>query len=170
MPHKVIGVGPALEPIPLLPTEQVIFSVHPSLVPLVAFLAVVLGVGGGLAYLFFRLDPGTTFGRPELTMILVLITAVVGFLVALIIFLNWLNTIYSLTNLRVQLEFGILGERTKSIDNSDIQAVQVDQGILGRIFNYGDVSVRSAQQAITIDFATIGSPTQRGEQIQEEIT
>jgi len=168
MPHTVIGVGPALEPIPLLPSERVIFSVHPSLVPLITFLSLILLVGGGLATAFFFLGVAAIIGRPQLAPLLVLIPAVAGFLVALVVFLNWLNTIYTLTDLRVQVEFGILGERTKSIDNRDIQSVQLDQGLLARIFNYGDIVIRSAQQPVVIDYLTISSPKERTQQIQEQ--
>jgi len=168
MPHKIVGVGPALDPVPLLPAERVIFSVHPSLVPLFALLLVILGVGTGLSLLFLVLNPAAALGFPQFGTIVTFTPVVVGVLVALVIFLNWVNTIYTLTDLRVQWEFGILGERVRSIDNSDIQAVQTDQGLLGKIFNYGDISVRSAQQPIPIDFTQISGPSLRAQQIIAE--
>ena len=168
MPHKIIGVGPALDPVPLIPGEQVIFSVHPSLVPLFFLLILVLGAGAAISFFFFTTNIATDLGLSQFATIVTFAPIVVASLVAFIIFLNWLNTIYILTDLRVQWEFGILGERVRSIDNSDIQAVQTDQGLVGRIFNYGDVSIRSAQQPIPIDFTQIGSPNERAQQIIAE--
>jgi uncharacterized membrane protein YdbT with pleckstrin-like domain len=169
MPHTVVAVGPSSDPVPLLPGETVIFSVHPHLLPLIFLVTLLLLIGGGISYFLFTTNYLIFLGLPvQYKLIVSTIPTIVVLLVALLLFLGWVNTIYTLTDLRLQWEFGILGKRAKNIGNTDIQAVQVDQGIIGRIFGYGDVITRSAQQPIAIEFSTIGSPGQRAEQIQEQ--
>jgi uncharacterized membrane protein YdbT with pleckstrin-like domain len=165
MPHRIVGVGPAVDPIPLLPGEHIIFSVHPSLVPLLFLAAVILGIGVGIGYFFLTTDIIIWLGilqyRGQLAM------AAFGITLFLVItfFLSWLNTIYTLTDRRVQWEFGILGEKQRSIDVSDIQAVETNQTLLGQIFNFGDIRIRSAQQPIPVDFVQIGQPVNRANEI-----
>lgn len=169
MPHTVVAVGPASDPVPLLPGETVIFSVHPHLLPLIFLTTLIILIGAGIGYFFFTSGFLAILRLPSQYLFIVsIVPVIVALLLALVLFLGWVNTLYTLTDLRLQWEFGIFGKRAKNIGNADIQAVQVDQGIIGRIFNYGDVLTRSAQQPIAIEFATIGSPGQRAEQIQEQ--
>lgn len=170
MPHKIVAVGPSADPIPLLPGEATIFSVHPSVVPMLTLIFAVLAIGFGISYFFFTVNIAALLGFPQYQLIIGLVPFTIALIVTFIIFLTWLNTIYTLTSIRVQWEFGIFGQRNRSIANMDIQAVQVDQGFVGKIFNYGDVSVRSAQQPIPIDFIQISSPRVRAEQIEDEAT
>ena len=165
MSHRVVAVGPAVDPVPLLTDEQVIFSVHPSLLPVVALVVGIVLAGGLLSVLFEAIGIADTLGVPSFRQLGIVLPLLVAGLVSLLVFLNWLNTIYTLTTLRVQWEFGILGEQVRNIATGDIEAVQVDQGLIGRIFNFGDIVIRSAAQPIPIRFVQITSPGRRAEQI-----
>jgi uncharacterized membrane protein YdbT with pleckstrin-like domain len=48
------------------------------------------------------------------------------------------------TNKRVIAKFGFISRRTVEIKLSKVESMQVEQGILGRIFNFGSLVVAGA--------------------------
>ena len=71
-------------------------------------------------------------------------------------FHRW-TTETDVTNLRVVHKTGFIKRRTFEISLDKVESVDVNQSILGRIFNYGDVTVRGVGEgAETIK--TIASP------------
>ncbi len=61
------------------------------------------------------------------------------------------------TNLRVVHKTGFITRKTFEISLDKVESVDVDQTILGRIFNYGDVTIRGVGEG-TERIATIASP------------
>ena len=71
-------------------------------------------------------------------------------------FHRW-TTETDVTNMRVVHKTGFIKRRTFEMSLDKVESVDVNQSILGRIFNYGDVTVRGVGEgAETID--TIASP------------
>jgi uncharacterized membrane protein YdbT with pleckstrin-like domain len=71
-------------------------------------------------------------------------------------FHRW-TTETDVTNMRVVHKTGFIQRRTFEMSLDKVESVDVNQSILGRIFNYGDVTVRGVGEgAETI--ATIASP------------
>ena len=71
-------------------------------------------------------------------------------------FQRW-TTETDVTNMRVVHKTGFIKRRTFEMSLDKVESVDVNQSILGRIFNYGDVTVRGVGEgAETID--TIASP------------
>jgi uncharacterized membrane protein YdbT with pleckstrin-like domain len=71
-------------------------------------------------------------------------------------FHRW-TTETDVTNLRVVHKTGFIKRQTFEMSLDKVESVDVNQSILGRIFNYGDVTVRGVGEgAETID--TIASP------------
>lgn len=62
----------------------------------------------------------------------------------LIAFIRWWTTELAITNKRVIAKFGLISRKTVEISLHKIESIQVDQGILGRIFNFGSIVVAGA--------------------------
>ena len=58
--------------------------------------------------------------------------------------LRVLTTELAITNKRVIAKFGLIRRNTVEIKLQRIESIQVDQGVLGRIFNFGSVVVAGA--------------------------
>lgn len=65
----------------------------------------------------------------------------VGLLVLLAVYLNKISTDLAITNKRVIAKFGFIRRSTIEINLHKIESIQVEQGLLGRIFNYGSLVV-----------------------------
>ncbi|MEE9141051.1 MAG: PH domain-containing protein [Alphaproteobacteria bacterium] len=68
-------------------------------------------------------------------------TLAVGFLLFVKAWITWISTEMAITSRRVIAKFGFIRRRTYEIDRSKVESVKVDQSILGRIFDYGTVTV-----------------------------
>jgi uncharacterized membrane protein YdbT with pleckstrin-like domain len=58
--------------------------------------------------------------------------------------ITYYTTELAITNKRVVAKFGLIRRNTVEMNISKVESIQVDQGILGRIFNYGSVLVAGA--------------------------
>jgi uncharacterized membrane protein YdbT with pleckstrin-like domain len=56
-------------------------------------------------------------------------------------FRRWVTEI-AVTNLRVILKRGFIRRHTIEMNMDKVESVDVDQSLLGRLFNYGDITVR----------------------------
>ena len=111
-----------------------------------------------VALVLFLLSRQTT---TEIIVLLCLAASAVVALVALYWTLTaWFHrwtTETDVTNMRVVHKTGFIKRRTFEMSLDKVESVDVNQSILGRIFNYGDVTVRGVGEgAETID--TIASP------------
>lgn len=59
-------------------------------------------------------------------------------------YLKYISTEIAITNKRVIAKFGFISRKTTEISIDRIESIQVDQGIWGRIFNYGSLVVSGA--------------------------
>lgn len=58
--------------------------------------------------------------------------------------IRYLSTELAITNKRVIAKFGFISRTTIEINIQKIESIQVNQGILGRIFNFGSIIVSGA--------------------------
>lgn len=65
----------------------------------------------------------------------------VGLLVLLAVYLNKISTELAITDKRVIAKFGFIRRSTVEISLHKIESIQVEQGLLGRMFNYGSLLV-----------------------------
>jgi uncharacterized membrane protein YdbT with pleckstrin-like domain len=97
----------------------------------------------------------------ETPMLLCLSLAVISALVALYWMLKaWFHrwtTETDVTNLRVVHKEGFIKRQTFEMSLDKVESVDVNQTILGRILNYGDVTIRGVGEGEK-DIATIASP------------
>jgi len=68
----------------------------------------------------------------------VLAAAVLWFLVK---YVDYASSEFAVTNKRVIIKVGVLRRRTVEMLNTKVEAVSVNQGILGRILGYGNIVV-----------------------------
>lgn len=67
-----------------------------------------------------------------------------GLAFLLVAYLRYKTTELAVTNKRVIAKFGFISRRTVEINVSKVESIQVQQGILGRIFNYGSLVISGA--------------------------
>jgi len=67
-----------------------------------------------------------------------------GLLLWLIAFIRYKTTELAFTNKRVIAKFGFISRRTVELNLSKAESVQVNQGVFGRVFNFGTLIVSGA--------------------------
>ena len=137
----------------LQPGEKVLYSTNAHWIFYMSAIAAWI-----VALLLFLLSRQTT---TESIVLLCLAASAVVALVALYWTLRaWFHrwtTETDVTNMRVVHKTGFIKRRTFEMSLDKVESVDVNQSILGRILNYGDVTVRGVGEgAETID--TIASP------------
>lgn len=67
-----------------------------------------------------------------------------GIVFLVIAWVRYKTTELAITNRRVIAKFGFISRRTVEINIAKVESIQVDQGILGRIFDYGTLLIAGA--------------------------
>ena len=67
-----------------------------------------------------------------------------GLIFLVMAYIRYKTTELAITSRRVIAKFGFISRRTVEINISKVESIQVDQGILGRIFNYGTLVISGA--------------------------
>ena len=65
----------------------------------------------------------------------------VGLLSALVAWVRQVTSEFAVTTRRVIVKTGFLSRRTIELNMSKVESIQVDQGIIARILNYGTITV-----------------------------
>lgn len=138
-------------------TETDVFRVRPSFVP---FLFMIIGIGlliGFIALMFFGVS-------------LAIAAAViaVGVFAIFIILLAFFTTQYALTTEKVHIRRGIIATYHEDIEVNRVSSIELHQGVIGRILNYGDIVIDGDSPNSRIIFKQIGGPRFRHEQIEHE--
>ena len=85
-------------------------------------------------------DVGTSWR--ELVLIAALILGVIALYLLLRAWVARTTTELVATDRRVIFKHGLIRRHTAEMNMEKVESVQVDQGIMGRIFNYGTITVR----------------------------
>lgn len=67
-----------------------------------------------------------------------------GFILLLIAFIRYKTTELAFTNKRVIAKVGFISRQTVELNISKVESIQVHQGILGRIFDFGTIIISGA--------------------------
>jgi len=67
-----------------------------------------------------------------------------GLVLWLIAYIRYKTTELAITNKRVIAKFGFVKRRTIELNINKVESIQVDQYVLGRIFNYGSLVISGA--------------------------
>jgi uncharacterized membrane protein YdbT with pleckstrin-like domain len=110
----------------LIPDEQVVFRTRLHLI--IFFIPIVLLAISVCLFVY----------TVPLAAESVLAVAVLWFLVK---YVDYASSEFAVTNKRVIIKVGVLRRRTVEMLNTKVEAVSVNQGILGRILGYGNIVV-----------------------------
>lgn len=145
--------------------EKIIFKTRPHWL-IILTPEVVLAILGVLIVRYLRtILPGQ---MPGVRRLHVLFSASWSFVMIIILF-DWICTGYSLTNLRLIEERGIIGRRMVSIGLDKVQDVTCRFGVWGRIFGFGDIEIESAGTYGKIIFRFISEPLRRWGEMKKAI-
>jgi len=67
-----------------------------------------------------------------------------GLVIFLLVYLQYISTELAFTNKRVIAKFGFISRQTVELNIQKVESLQVTQGILGRIFNFGTIVISGA--------------------------
>ena len=68
----------------------------------------------------------------------------IGLIFLVVAYVRYKTTELAITSKRVIVKFGFISRRTVEININKVESIQVDQGILGRVFNYGTLVISGA--------------------------
>lgn len=68
----------------------------------------------------------------------------IGLVIWLVAYLRYKTTELAVTNKRVIAKFGFISRQTIELNLNKVESIQVHQGILGRIFNFGSLVISGA--------------------------
>lgn len=139
----------------LLTNEQVL---HRAYLSRTVFIAPTLLVFAGLATFAFG-------GGVALAGVAVLMVGLYGWIKA---FIRYKTSEFGVTNKRVIMKVGLVRRTSVEIVLNKVESVSVDQGIVGRVFNFGSVAVVGTGG--THDpFHRIAAPMQFRRAVQEQL-
>ena len=130
--------------------------VHRARRHLLAFLRPALLLLAAIVFTAFKLWPvGAVLGG-------------IGLLYLGVTWVNWLSTEYAVTNMRVVMKRGLLQRETMETLILKVESVDVRQGVLGRMLDYGDVVLHGTGGTAEL-FSTIAAPLQFRRHVQEQV-
>ena len=122
----------------LQPGEKVLYSTNAH------WMFYLPAMGAWVAALILVALSGMTAAVPILTLACLGASAVIGLIALYLTFKAWFHrwtTETDVTNMRVVHKAGFIKRRSFEMALDKIESVDVDQSILGRLLNYGDVTV-----------------------------
>jgi len=127
----------------LLPEEKILFVggitpaifLSPGAVAILFILVYLKAIG----LLNSPMGSSSFIGSLYLIASLLLLFSTIGLLVRCFIAI-W-TTEYAVTNKRIIKKTGLISRKTKEIYLSHVESISIDQGILGRIFNFGTIVI-----------------------------
>lgn len=126
----------------LMPDEEAVYRTKPHWIIFTAPLGWLI-----LALLILFLGPRynignfAVLGKYTLTDILGFLALIAAFFSALGAFINYATSEYGITNRRILMKIGFIRRLSLEILLSRVESIQVYQGIMGRLFNYGTIVV-----------------------------
>lgn len=99
----------------------------------------------------------------------VLVSGLSLLLLAVVVYLEWVNNRLVVTNLKVTRQRGIIGKTIVEIELNQIQDIKISFGILGRIFGFGTIEIESAGTFGKVVFQGIPSPESVKNKVEKEV-
>jgi uncharacterized membrane protein YdbT with pleckstrin-like domain len=79
-------------------------------------------------------------------------TIIIPIIILVIIYLQKSSTIYAITNKRVIGRTGFISEDFKSSTFKHITSLRIKQGIIGKLFNFGNIIVDTSGSGLGVEF------------------
>jgi len=103
--------------------------------------------GSGIGVVFVIVAGGLAFGR----------------------WLAWISSEFAVTNKRVLIKVGFIRRHSLELLLQKVEGIGVDQGILGRVFDYGTIIV-TGTGGTKEPFKNIAAPLEFRKQVQSRVT
>jgi len=87
---------------------------------------------------------------------------------AFVIWIYFISSEFGITNHRVVVKEGFIKRKTMEVLLNRVESIQVEQGIMGRILNYGTVTICGTGGA-SDPFEKIRAPLQFKRQVQQQL-
>ncbi len=98
-----------------------------------------------------------------------LLSAVIVIILWLYSFIYFKTSEFGVTNKRVLFKTGFIGRNSLEVFLTQVEAIEINQGIFGRLLNYGAVIVKGSGGSAN-SFFQINNPLEFKKKIQEQIT
>lgn len=121
----------------------------------------------GLRFLDIQFD--SEFSLSPLSLIKSLFFIVIEIGVAGLIILQWISNYYILTSNEVKHITGIISKREINYSLENIQSVSFEQGLLGRILNFGNVKIFSPALQQELFLTEVSNPSKIVENIKQAL-
>lgn len=108
------------------------------------------------------------FGKHEAVKILGALLVVIGVLGIINAYVRASSTEFAVTNRRIMIKTGIAKRRLVELQLNRSEGLIIDQGIIGRIFNYGTIIIRSGG-TMEETFSPVADPYEFKRQINNAI-
>jgi uncharacterized membrane protein YdbT with pleckstrin-like domain len=148
--------------------ERIIFRLRPTLIFVAIWYlmaAAVLLVAAAVAGMLK--SQGALNGNQAL--LLILIVALVAFSVPAYKHILWHREVYTLTNHKLEMRYGLIAKTIRNIPLRNIQDVTVTSSIWERLINIGDIVIDSASESGKIRLSNIHRPERYADMILEEL-
>jgi|GEM_PF-4610394 len=89
-----------------------------------------------------------------------LIELVIYIVMVVYMLLSWSKHYYVINSQAVLMYDGIIFSKSKSYDMAGVESIEVDQGLIGKIFNFGTLKLFNPRLAKEITFHRIPDPNQ----------
>ena len=96
------------------------------------------------------------------------ILASVGLVDLAMLWVAWISTEFAVTNMRVVMKRGLLRRETSETLILKVESVDVRQGLLGRMLDYGDVMLRGTGGSVE-SFVMLAGPFEFRRHVQEQV-
>ena len=138
----------------LQPGEKVLYSTNAH------WIFYLPAIGAWLVAAILLVVSGVTAAVPGIVLLCLASASVIGLVALYLTFKAWFHrwtTETDVTNMRVVHKTGFIQRRTFEMALDKIESVDVDQSIMGRLLNYGDVTINGVGEGRE-RIRTIASP------------
>jgi membrane protein YdbS with pleckstrin-like domain len=148
--------------------EQVVFVLRPTLIFVITwyFVAalVVLAVAAGMGML-----RGSDLVSSKISWAVIGAAAVIMFAIPVYKHILRLREVYTLTNHKLEMRFGLIAKTVRNIPLRNVQDVTVTSSVWERVLGLGDIVIDSASEAGKIVLSNIHHPERYADQILSEL-
>lgn len=149
--------------------EEVLFTVRPTMIFVWVWYAVAAGIVLGVSVLLGIMSSyGVALARDWWFLVL-LITLLPAFAVPVYKHIMRRREVYTLTNHKLEMRYGLIAKTVQNIPLRNIQEVTVNASVKQRLLKLGDVVIESASEQGRVALSDIHNPDRYADMILTEL-
>ena len=150
--------------------EQVVFSIRPTMLYVIAwYIVAVIILIAVAAAMGIASNTWPEQATPEFALWVILITGLVVMAIPVVKHILRRREVYTLTNHKLEMRYGILSKTVRNIPLRNIQDVTVTASAGQRILKIGDIEILSASETGKILLNEVHNPDHYGSKILNEL-